>query len=72
MYNRQKANVMEGIAATAAKGDRMAKAWIKANHVEEIAADAYGYHPLDVGVVYIDRPVMNYTPDTGGNVDIAI
>jgi len=66
----QKMAVANNIGEVVANGDRLAKFWSKANSIEEISAEAYGYHPKDVVLKSVERPVIRWYPDNGNRVDI--
>ncbi|MBP2651815.1 MAG: hypothetical protein H6Q74_2640 [Firmicutes bacterium] len=63
---------LESLAETSENGDRLARIWNKANAIEEIAAEAYGYHPKEVAVKCIERPIINWDPEGGNLVNIRV
>lgn len=57
----------------AAEGDRMARAYNRANSIPEIAAEKYiSQQPPEVGLVYIARPIIDYVPAPGSRLDITV
>lgn len=70
--NRQRAVAMENIGRFVADGDRMAQIENKkASSIPEIMADKNFSDPLEVGLVYIERPIIQYIPTTGNNIDVS-
>lgn len=71
--SRQKTVVLENIARFVAEGDRMAHIENKkASSIPEMEADKVFTDPPDIAVVYIDRPIIQYIPPTGNNIDISV
>lgn len=68
--DRAKAKVLDNIAEVAQNGDRMAMIYDRSTSIPELAAQQYGGDPPDVVLVAVARPIIQYIPPTGNNVDI--
>jgi hypothetical protein len=68
---RQKQTVSGNIAEIVADGNRMRRFDKPGNSIPEMAAEAYLSEPqLEVALVFVDRPIISYTP--AGGVDVSV